>query len=132
MGHIEELTPAEAAAPNQLEPTTPASTIEPSAPSLSSPQAPSGEPTPEMIAKLMEEYKLSHGITGIQDPPSGARVPPGMDAYKGMSSDEILADLNKHPLFMTELEENDELEAFKALAYEGDRKSTRLNSSHWE
>lgn len=119
MGHIEEITPAEASAPNQLEPTTPASTIEPSAPSQSSSQAPSGEPTPEMIAKLMDEYKLSHGITGIQDPASGARVPPGMDAYKGMSSDEILADLNKHPLFMTELEENDELEAFKALAYEG-------------
>lgn len=38
---------------------------------------------------------------------------------KGKTGPEILSDLNKTPLFMTELEENDELEAFKALAYEG-------------
>merc|ERR1712093_818625 len=32
---------------------------------------------------------------------------------------DILADLNTVPLFMTELEENDGIEALKALAYEG-------------
>lgn len=31
----------------------------------------------------------------------------------------MLADLNKLPLFMTDLEENDDLEALRALAYEG-------------
>jgi len=46
-------------------------------------------------------------------------LPPGMAALRNKSADEILSDLNKSPLFMTELEENDELEAFKALAYEG-------------
>ncbi|OBT59445.1 hypothetical protein VE04_00613 [Pseudogymnoascus sp. 24MN13] len=47
------------------------------------------------------------------------QLPPSMDAYRNLSSAEILADLNKTPLFMTELEDNDEIEAFKALAYEG-------------
>lgn len=107
---------AEPGAPNQLESTAAPTSLNPTP--HSQPQC-EGEPTPEMIAKLMEEYKLQHGVTGIADPQSGARLPPSMDAYKGKSSDEILADLNKHPLFMTELEENDELEAFKALAYEG-------------
>lgn len=37
----------------------------------------------------------------------------------GKTSEEILAELNKSPLFMTDLEENDDLEALKALAYEG-------------
>lgn len=35
------------------------------------------------------------------------------------SAQEILADLNSSPLFMTELEENDDLAAIQALAYEG-------------
>lgn len=46
-------------------------------------------------------------------------LPPALEAVRGKTSDEILADLNKMPLFMTELEENDDLEAIRALAYEG-------------
>ena len=46
-------------------------------------------------------------------------LPPGMAAIRNKSADEILKELNKAPLFMTELEENDELEAMRALAYEG-------------
>jgi tetratricopeptide (TPR) repeat protein len=42
-----------------------------------------------------------------------------MAALRNKSADEILADLNKIPLFMTTLEENDDIEALKALAYEG-------------
>jgi hypothetical protein len=42
-----------------------------------------------------------------------------MAAMQGKTGEEIRAELNKTPLFMTELEENDEIEAFKALAYEG-------------
>ena len=38
---------------------------------------------------------------------------------KGKSATEILAELNKSPLFMTDLEENDDLAALQALAYEG-------------
>ena len=37
------------------------------------------------------------------------------------------SELNKTPLFMTELEENDELEAFKDLAYEGIPAEVALN-----
>jgi tetratricopeptide (TPR) repeat protein len=46
-------------------------------------------------------------------------LPPAMAALRNKSADEILSDLNKTPLFMTSLEENDDLEALKALAYEG-------------
>ena len=42
-----------------------------------------------------------------------------MAALRDKSADEILTELNKTPLFMTSLEENDDLEALKALAYEG-------------
>ncbi|KFY03057.1 hypothetical protein O988_01728 [Pseudogymnoascus sp. VKM F-3808] len=78
------------------------------------------EPTPDMIADAIKSYSMA-------DPPAAnptsstttPQLPPSMDAYRNLSSAEILADLNKTPLFMTELEDNDELEAFKALAYEG-------------
>lgn len=46
-------------------------------------------------------------------------LPPGLAAMHGKTGEEMLAELNKTPLFMTELEENDDLEAMKALAYEG-------------
>ncbi|KAK6606237.1 TPR repeat protein [Botrytis cinerea] len=46
-------------------------------------------------------------------------LPPSLASLRDKSGPEILASLNSTPLFMTELEENDELEAFKALAYEG-------------
>lgn len=73
------------------------------------------EPTPDMLTEAMKSYVLSHS-----DPITGApQLPPAMDAYRNLSGPEILADLNKTPLFMTDLEENDDLEAFKALAYEG-------------
>lgn len=42
-----------------------------------------------------------------------------MAEMRNKSTQEILDDLNKSPLFMTDLEENDDLEALKALAYEG-------------
>lgn len=73
------------------------------------------EPTDEMIAEALKSYTLKNS-TGNGSTP---QLPPSMDAYRNMTSGEILADLNKTPLFMTNLEENDELEAFKALAYEG-------------
>lgn len=46
-------------------------------------------------------------------------LPPGLAAIKGKSADQILAELNKSPLFMTELEENDDIAALQALNYEG-------------
>jgi tetratricopeptide (TPR) repeat protein len=46
-------------------------------------------------------------------------LPPALAAARNMTVDEVLADLNKSPLFMTTLEENDEVAALQALAYEG-------------
>ncbi|KAI2635454.1 TPR-like protein [Xylaria nigripes] len=44
---------------------------------------------------------------------------PGRAATGRKTVDEVVADLKRTPFFMTELEENDETEAFKALSYEG-------------
>ncbi|KAI3322169.1 TPR-like protein [Xylariaceae sp. AK1471] len=44
---------------------------------------------------------------------------PGRAMTEKKTVDEVVAELKKSPFFMTELEENDETEAFKALAYEG-------------
>lgn len=47
---------------------------------------------------------------------------PGRALNAGMTLEETLADLNKHPMFMTELDtsgDNEELAALQALAYEG-------------
>lgn len=47
-------------------------------------------------------------------------LPPQLALHANKTADEILADLNKSPLFMTELEDNNQhLEALEALAYEG-------------
>lgn len=47
-------------------------------------------------------------------------LPPQLARNAGKSADEILADLNSSPLFMTELEDNNtHLDALQALAYEG-------------
>lgn len=46
-----------------------------------------------------------------------------LEEYRGKSGDDILKDLNKVPFFMTELdqsEENPQVEALQAMAYEGD------------
>lgn len=57
----------------------------------------------------------------------GAAMPPAMESVKQHTADEVLAMMNRTPLFMTSLDEsgdgdegeNVELEALKALAYEG-------------
>lgn len=60
---------------------------------------------------------------GPAPPPTapGAALPPQLALTANKTVDEILADLNKSPLFMTELDDanNPHLEALNALAYEG-------------
>lgn len=46
-------------------------------------------------------------------------LPPALTRNAGKTVDEVFADLNKSPLFMTELEENDDTAALQALSYEG-------------
>ncbi|KAH7035502.1 uncharacterized protein B0I36DRAFT_318499 [Microdochium trichocladiopsis] len=62
------------------------------------------------------------GPPGLADVMMGAlpSMPPARTAFgEKKTVDEVAAELKKSPFFMTELEENDETEAFKALAYEG-------------
>ncbi|KAI5866665.1 TPR-like protein [Durotheca rogersii] len=54
--------------------------------------------------------------------PSAAPFPalsPGRAMTERKTVDEVVAELKKMPFFMTELEENDDTEALRALAYEG-------------
>ncbi|KAI1766252.1 TPR-like protein [Hypoxylon sp. FL1150] len=66
-----------------------------------------------------------HAQPAPQDAPStaSAAMLPELSPGRAMTSkktvDEVVAELKKTPFFMTELEENDDTEAFKALAYEG-------------
>lgn len=66
-----------------------------------------------------EDSKPQKYIPGPNDP----ILPPQLSEFKDKSTDEVLAELNKMPFFMTKLDESDEnteLEALKALAYEGE------------
>ena len=62
------------------------------------------------------------------DKPLSADLPPAMAEIKSQSVEEVLAEMNRMPLFMTTLDETDGeggenmmLEALKAIAYEGTR-----------
>jgi len=61
-------------------------------------------------------------------------MPPAMAEIKSQTADEVLAEMNRLPLFMTTLDETDgeggdnsALEALKALAYEGTRAEVAEN-----
>lgn len=71
-----------------------------------------------------KEYKKPQKyVPGINDPV----LPPQLAEFQDKSTDEVLEELNRMPFFMTKLDtsdgdggENVELEALKALAYEGE------------
>jgi tetratricopeptide (TPR) repeat protein len=80
----------------------------------------------DQVTKGTESLKLGGSAT---NGPAAAdmtamlpELPPGRTLNAGMTFEETLADLKQHPLFMTELdtsENNEELAALQALAYEG-------------
>ncbi|OQO11692.1 hypothetical protein B0A48_03419 [Cryoendolithus antarcticus] len=79
------------------------------------PQQPSETPDiVDMISKARLDPKVA-----------SADVPPSLANKRQVTADELYKELNRYPLFMTELpaedEDNEYLEAFKALAYEGTR-----------
>lgn len=85
--------------------------------------------TPDMLAAASPFPPKAGAQPDTADPalPS-APMPPAMAAAKSYTADELVTMLNRTPLFMTELDETDgaggenvELEALKALAYEGTR-----------
>lgn len=80
------------------------------------------QPPEDLLSRALDAFTLPTRGDGTIP-----ALPPAMAAMHGKSAPEILADLNKTPLFMTELEENDELEAFKSLAYEGTPAEVALN-----
>lgn len=84
-----------------------------------------GQLQEDLLNKALEAFTIPQ--EGANGDGATASLPPAMAAMHGKSKEEILAELNKTPLFMTELEENDELEAFKALAYEGTPAEVALN-----
>jgi hypothetical protein len=67
-------------------------------------------------------------------PAASAEMPPAMAEIKSQDFDTVLQEMNRMPLFMTNLDEtdgeggqNDALEALKALAYEGTRAEVAEN-----
>ncbi|KAG0137890.1 hypothetical protein HOY82DRAFT_666810 [Tuber indicum] len=80
------------------------------------------------MPRLVEEATARHAIPTPTQTTSGAALPPAIAGVKNTTTEEFLKAMNKMPLFMTELDESNEdgtgenleLEALKALAYEGE------------
>lgn len=79
---------------------------------------------------LDERMKLQNDASQTTQEAS-ASMPPSMARAKETSVDDLMAEMNKIPLFMTSLDdpegENEQLEALKALAYEGTRAEIAQN-----
>lgn len=65
------------------------------------------------LSKQMEQLNKDGGDQSLPD------LPPTLALNRGKTVDEVAAELKKSPLFMTELEENDDIAALQALAYDG-------------
>ncbi|KAM3077021.1 HSP70/90 co-chaperone [Clarireedia jacksonii] len=89
-------------------------------PSDASPGSSFQPPEFDLLTQAMAAAFPSSTPLTPKDPSSTTpNLPPSLASLRDKSGAEILKSLNSTPLFMTELENNDELEAFKALAYEG-------------
>lgn len=78
----------------------------------------SSSPQAEQDASTPSGSSTAH--MGPTPPPVAApALPPQLARNVGKTAEEILADINKSPLFMTDLEDNDDMAALEALAYEG-------------
>lgn len=78
--------------------------------------------------------KAGQDGAGVASDAPSAAMPPAMQSIRQYTADEVVSMLNRTPLFMTELDETDgeggenvELEALKALAYEGTRAEIAQN-----
>ncbi|EON96405.1 putative tpr repeat protein [Phaeoacremonium minimum UCRPA7] len=90
--------------------------------------------TEGLTLKAAEEGAKSQSSQATAEPAQDARpqamapeLPPQLAINSGKTAAEIMADLNKSPLFMTELEENDDIAALQALAYEGTSLENAVN-----
>ncbi|KAK4157353.1 hypothetical protein C8A00DRAFT_29781 [Chaetomidium leptoderma] len=88
----------------------------------------------DQVTKNTESLGLSDSApneAGVPDIMSMAPpLPPGRTLNAGLTLEETMADLKKHPLFMTELdpsEDNEGLAALQAMAYEGTPLENAIN-----
>lgn len=88
----------------------------------------------EERSRLRDAEQSQDGDTPAHGSSASAALPPGMQRTKEYSVDELVKEMNRVPLFMTSLDstdgeggENVELEALKALAYEGTRAEIAQN-----
>ncbi|KAJ8121176.1 hypothetical protein ONZ43_g2305 [Nemania bipapillata] len=82
--------------------------------SQAQPEAETSEPATASTKPLQDDIPFIPATASMFP-----ELSPGRAMTGGKTVDEVVAELKKSPFFMTELEENDETEAFKALAYEG-------------
>ncbi|CZT01069.1 related to hsp90 chaperone complex associated protein CNS1 [Rhynchosporium graminicola] len=85
---------------------------------ITKPQEPSPPAATDLLTTALNAY-ASPTPTTNEDGSTTPALPPTLADMRNKTGAEILADLNTVPLFMTDLEENDGIEALKALAYEG-------------
>ncbi|KAL2060878.1 hypothetical protein VTL71DRAFT_8930 [Oculimacula yallundae] len=81
------------------------------------PQNTSPSPETDLLTAALNAHASSTPTTN--DGSTTPALPPALADIRHKTGAEILADLNTVPLFMTDLEENDGIEALKAIAYEG-------------
>ncbi|KAK7927809.1 tpr repeat protein [Apiospora marii] len=82
------------------------------------------EITDELAAKLQvssdsQQDGLKDKSDNGEPVAAGPELSPGRAMTHRKTVDEVVAELKQSPFFMTDLEENDETEALKAMAYEG-------------
>lgn len=78
------------------------------------------ELTEQMANAMAAQGNSNDGQPGTGSDATKPALPPQLAMTAGKTSEEILAELNKSPLFMTDLEEdNDDIAALQALNYEG-------------
>jgi hypothetical protein len=92
---------------------------------------------PDFIDQILSQPSPFPPKTGQDGTISGtpsAAMPPAMHSIRQYTADEVVSMLNRTPLFMTTLDETDgkggeniELEALRALAYEGTRAEVAQN-----
>lgn len=77
----------------------------------------------EITEKMDESLKISEPTAAPDSEATKPQLPPAHTIASGKTVDEVWEDLNKSPLFMTDLDaaegENDDIAALQALAYEG-------------
>ncbi|KAL7628947.1 HSP70/90 co-chaperone [Parahypoxylon ruwenzoriense] len=82
-------------------------------------QAESSEPQLREARESAQSPLTQNGAAATASAALFPELSPGRAMTNRKTVDEVVADLKKTPFFMTELEENDDTEALKALAYEG-------------